>query len=53
MGDVMKILLSEPELFLSEPSRGIFGEQPAGRRAKSRGACSSSHRPAAGTVACR
>ena len=51
-GDVMKLLFSEPELFLSEPSRGAFCEQPAGRRAKSRGACSS-HRPAAGTVACR
>ena len=47
-----EILFSEPELFLSEPSRGAFCEQPAGRRAKSRGACSS-HRPAAGTVACR
>jgi len=51
-GDVMKILFSEPELFLSEPTRGAFCEQPARRRAKSRGACSS-HRPAAGTFACR
>ena len=51
-GDVMTFLFSEPELFLSEPSRGAFCEQPAGRRAKSRDACSS-HRPAAGTVACR
>ena len=47
-----EILFSEPELFLSEPNRGAFCEQPAGRRAKCRGACSS-HRPAAGTVACR
>ena len=51
-GDVMEFLFSEPELLLSEPSRGAFCEQPAGRRAKSRGACSP-HRPAAGTVACR
>jgi len=52
-GDIMTFLFSEPELFLSEPSRGVFCEQPAGRRAKSRGACSS-QRPAAGTVAsCR
>ena len=31
--------------FLSESNRGAFCEQPAGRRAKSRGACAS-HRPA-------
>ena len=48
----MKLLFSEPELVLSEPSRGAFCEQPAGRRAKPRSACSS-HRPAAGTVVCR
>ena len=51
-GDVMKFIFFEPELFLSEPSRGAFCEQPAVRRAKSCGACSS-HRPATGTVACR
>ena len=51
-GDVMKFLFSEPELFLFEQSHGALCEQPAGRRAKSRGACSS-HRHAAGTVACR
>ena len=52
-GDVMiKIAFSKPDFFLSEPSRSAFCEQPAGRRAKSRGACSSPC-PAAGTVACR
>ena len=44
-GDVMIFFLSQAAVF--------FCEQPSGRRAKSRGACSSHNPAAAVTVACR